>query len=364
MAVIRGGGRMKKLVLGFVCIYILISFICVIGQAQELATWGTQADNLRGRNNQQFSFVCPGDGSVGRLWGTDVYTDDSSICTAAVHAGKITPPSGGVITIEIRPGAAAYTASTRNGVASQSYGGWHGSFVVVGATAGNFEEVEFEDGTSSRVERRQATWSMQADNLRGKNGHKIMFVCPGNGTVSSRLWGTDLYTDDSSVCTAAVHAGLINAGAGGRVIVEVRPGASSYSGSRRNGLTSSAYGAFQGSFAFLRVRRTTVGGGIAGATPITWAMQADAWRGQNGKKYIVLCPAGGTISSRLWGTDVYTDDSSICSAAVHSGLINTSVGGVLTVEIRAGAGSYAASSRYGVTSKAYGGWHGSFVFLR
>ena len=64
-------------------------------------------------------------------------------------------------------------------------------------------------------------------------------------------YGTDIYTDDSSICTAAVHAGKFSLAAGGTVIVEIRAGQSSYTGSMRNGLTSNDYGSmWDGSFSF------------------------------------------------------------------------------------------------------------------
>ena len=207
------------------------------------ASWGTQADSLRGKNGQQFSFGCPGGGTAsGRLWGTDTYTDDSSICTAAVHAGLITAARGGTVTIEIRAGASSYKGSLRNGVTSSDYGAWHGSFVFSGGSGGGGNEPVVTS----------ADWGTQADSLRGKNGQQFSFGCPGGGTASGRLWGTDTYTDDSSICTAAVHAGLITAARGGTVTIEIRAGASSYKGSLRNGVTSSDYGAWHGSFVFIR----------------------------------------------------------------------------------------------------------------
>ncbi len=97
---------------------------------------------------------------------------------------------------------------------------------------------------------------------------------------------------------------------------------------------------------------------------IDWAKQANQIEGrQIGSRYTFTCRGGGSTGGRLWGSDLYTDDSSICLAALHSGLISTS-GGTITIEIRAGAQSYVGSTRYGVTSNAYGGWGGSFVFVR
>lgn len=94
--------------------------------------WSASPGDHRGQNGQRFTYTCPANGYVGgRAYGTDVYTDDSSICTCAVHAGLITHASGGMVTIEIRPGADAYMGTSRNGVASVNWGTWPGSFVIV-----------------------------------------------------------------------------------------------------------------------------------------------------------------------------------------------------------------------------------------
>lgn len=93
-------------------------------------TWGTNAGEHRGKNGQRFTYTCPG-GSGGSVWGTDIYTDDSSICNAALHSGLITASSGGTVMIEIRAGQSSYTGSSRNGVGSGSYAAWSGSYVFV-----------------------------------------------------------------------------------------------------------------------------------------------------------------------------------------------------------------------------------------
>lgn len=93
--------------------------------------WNTNAAELRGKLNQDFTFICPSSGRVGSVWGSDVYTDDSSICSAAVHSGLITARDGGRVTIRIQPGAEFYNGTTRNGVSSQRYGAWQGSFSFV-----------------------------------------------------------------------------------------------------------------------------------------------------------------------------------------------------------------------------------------
>lgn len=96
--------------------------------------WNTNAVDKRGKNGQQFTYLCPANGSPHTVWGTDVYTDDSSICTAAVHIRLITFQTGGAVTIEIKAGQSNYMGSNRNSVSTKGYGSWHGSFIFVGPT--------------------------------------------------------------------------------------------------------------------------------------------------------------------------------------------------------------------------------------
>jgi hypothetical protein len=66
------------------------------------------------------------------------------------------------------------------------------------------------------------------------------------------LWGTDVYTTDSSVAAAAVHAGVLRLGQAGVVKVRVVVPPPVFTGSTRNGMTSAAFGAFQGAFQVLK----------------------------------------------------------------------------------------------------------------
>lgn len=66
--------------------------------------------------------------------------------------------------------------------------------------------------------------------LRGMNGVRHAFRCPPGKPQPSRVVGSGPYTDHSSICSAAVHAGAIRA-IGGDVVIEIRPGESRYVGS-------------------------------------------------------------------------------------------------------------------------------------
>lgn len=74
--------------------------------------------------------ICPAGCDPTIIWGTDIYTNDSGICTAAAHAGVITLAEGGPISVIREPGRDEYPASTRNGITSESWGSWGGSFRI------------------------------------------------------------------------------------------------------------------------------------------------------------------------------------------------------------------------------------------
>ncbi|MCP3139410.1 hypothetical protein LXT23_19010 [Pyxidicoccus sp. QH1ED-7-1] len=161
------------------------------------------------------------------------------------------------------------------------------------------------------------------------------------------VWGTDFYTDDSTVCAAAVHAGVIPA-TGGTVTLFIQPGQSSYSGTTRNGFTTSSYGAWGGSFSF---------SGQAQPAPICSTINFMSYRGQSGKQTRCNCPAG--FGGAVWGTDLYTDDSDVCAAAQHAGVI-PATGGQVVVTTQPAQGSYTGSTRNGISTYSYGYWGGSF----
>jgi hypothetical protein len=89
--------------------------------------------NLRGANGERFRFRCPpGKPSAGQVVGSGPYTDGSSICAAAAHAGAIHAADGGAVTIELRPGQSHFSRSLSHYVQSESYDAfWSGSFVVI-----------------------------------------------------------------------------------------------------------------------------------------------------------------------------------------------------------------------------------------
>ena len=59
---------------------------------------------------------------AGQLWGTDVYTGDSTIGLAAVHAGLVRPGQTVILKVTVMRPLRQYLGSTRNGVTSHDFG--------------------------------------------------------------------------------------------------------------------------------------------------------------------------------------------------------------------------------------------------
>ncbi len=104
------------------------------GPVVNFAVAPTNLVGYRNKVGQTFQFTVTGSAG-GIVWGTDVYTDDSTVARAAVHAGVLAIGETRTVTITILPGQQSYPASTRNGIAASSWGAWSGSYSFAGAGA-------------------------------------------------------------------------------------------------------------------------------------------------------------------------------------------------------------------------------------
>lgn len=191
--------------------------------------------DFRGQEGQTYYFQVTGS-TQGSVWGTDIYTDDSRLATAAVHAGVLLEGQVGVVKVTILDGQSSYDGTTWNGVTSMDYGDWDGSYKVEGVTK--------TDQTSIAV-----SAFPDPGNLTDYRGHDMApMLFQVTGSTQGSVWGTDVYTDDSSLATAAVHARVLANGESGVVVVTILPGRSGYTGSTRNGVTTYNYGNWYGSY--------------------------------------------------------------------------------------------------------------------
>lgn len=192
-------------------------------------------DDFGGRTNRLYTFEVTGAAS-GTIWGTDRYTTDSLLARAAVHAGLLHVGQTGPVTVRMSRSDRDFIGSERNGVISAFYPDWHRSFVF---------ESSFIFGGGVEANNVYADPGSLAT-LRGYEGETLTFQV--TGAEGGMVWGTDVYTDDSSLARAVVHAGLLAPGQTGQVRVTLLPGQDGYRGSARNGVQSQDWGAWVGSF--------------------------------------------------------------------------------------------------------------------
>jgi hypothetical protein len=89
-----------------------------------------------------------------------------------------------------------------------------------------------------------------------------------------------------------------------------------------------------------------------------------SYQGQVGKTvyFRVAAPAAGNRNGFVWGTDVYTLDSTLWMAAVHAGLLQPGQTKVLGVTLLGPQNAFAASNRNGITSGNWANYPGGFRF--
>ncbi len=203
--------------------------------AQEAASLLGCSDNAVGielEAGESMLMSCPADCGSRGVWGTDVYTDDSTICTAARHAGVI-DSSGGEFRLLMLEGQDSYDGSDRNGVVTANWTSpWPRSIAFESAV--QTDAMALDCGAAAVL-------------LDLTVGESAVVTCPADCT-SGVSWGTLVYTDDSSVCWAAQHAGVIGAEGGSFRLTALGP-QDAFPGSTRNGITSESWNStYDGSF--------------------------------------------------------------------------------------------------------------------
>lgn len=281
-----------------------------------------------------FECLCAGGDTGGAVWGSNPYTSDSDFCTAATHAG-VNGDMGGIVRIVPMDGQDSYPGSTANGVTTRDWGSYGSSFTFAG-TLDNDIAMGAECGPYPV----------------GQSEYSC--TCPpfdGTGAV----WGSDPYTADSSICLAAIHAGVIG-GDGGDVWVREVEGQDSYDGTFNNGVETRSWGSYGASFTFQPESPFVLQADNAAAEGACSVFPTGA--------AIYSCTCGpGPYSGVVWGNGPYTSDSDLCTAARHSGVIGDG-GGLITVLGMTGLDRYSGTSYNGVTTRDWDSYVESIMFDR
>ncbi len=355
---------MKKLVVPIMALVLLGRVFAQSGTG--LATVESVPGILEG---SRLVLVVTGNSRSGKVWGTDIYTADSSIAAAAVHAGAIGEGQTGQVVIEVLQGAPSYTGSSRNGVASQFWPSYPLSFRFVaafGQVASPFPQspggmTGMQPFTPAPAPAPAVLYAFEDPALlrQMKAGAGTVFHFMVTGARTGSLWGSGPYTLDSSLAAAAVHAGALTAGQQGVVKVTIVPGQSSFQGGMRNGVSSGSWGAYPTGYLVEPVadKRTVV---PVKPDPGTVERIASAASGQTHTFWVTGTSRGGSV----WGTDMYTSDSTIAAAAVHAGVLAEGESGAVIVRVQPGQTSYRGTSRNGVTSSSYGSYGLGFTLER
>jgi hypothetical protein len=309
----------------------------------------------RGQNGTSLVFQVTGDPNAGSVWGSDIYTDDSTLASVVVHAGLLRSGETGNVRVDILAGQESYVGCTKNGVTSSSYQSWQGSYRVSRAAA--------------------AAAVPSLGEYRGRNNESLTFDITGDAKAGT-VWGGDfnIYTDDSNLATAVVHAGLVKDGEHARVKVTILPGRDQYPAIKRNEIESHPWGSWDGSYRIeaattnkldrlTRPRTLRTYGSPPGMTaPSPGMPELSQYRGKGNTTMMV--EVTGSTDGVVWGEDVYTDDSSIATAAVHAGVLKAGEKGLIAVTTLPGQKSYKGSEKNGVTTSDYAEWGGSFTLER
>jgi hypothetical protein len=180
--------------------------------------------------------------------------------------------------------------------------------------------------------------------------------CSAESAEAGTVWGTGPYSDDSAVCRAAMHAGLVG-DEPANVTLNFLPGRESYSASTQNGVETRTWGNWSGSYGFEGVAFNET---EEKAELDPCPSNASEYRDTD-VMIECACTAEAASSGPVWGTGTYTDDSRVCRAALHAGVIGPD-GGDVGFTPTDGQESYQGSTQNGVDSNDYGRWSGSIAF--
>uniref|UniRef100_A0A665W833 LCCL domain-containing protein n=1 Tax=Echeneis naucrates TaxID=173247 RepID=A0A665W833_ECHNA len=172
-------------------------------------------------------YVCPANciNKKGKVWGTLYYDVQSSICRAAIHHGA-TDNNGGLVDVTRMDKLPFFVKATKNGVESLSKYKHGNAFVV----------AKVEETTADCY-----TTVAEICPFKKPYSHCPRIFCPANCQSQPSYWspviGNNIYSDSSSICKAAIHAGVIKADGG---FVDVLPldKRKSYIGTFKNGIQS------------------------------------------------------------------------------------------------------------------------------
>lgn len=167
----------------------------------------------------------------GKIWGSGPYTDDSDLGAAAVHSGHLQPGEFKFVAIRRRQKTGDYAGSEVHGIKSLDCPFSIGGFDIIASAV---RLSVFNHDVVYKPEIKSVNVLVQGD-------------------VTGAVTGTDLYSVDSDLRTAAVHQGLLKPGEYGIIRVDLLPVLDSYTPSTRNGVTSGTINTWPGTMRLTKI---------------------------------------------------------------------------------------------------------------
>jgi hypothetical protein len=162
-----------------------------VASAVQTVTDDITLEKYRDQVGKTLVFVVTGRND-GRIWGTDVYTDDSSLGTAAVHAGVLRVGERKQVRVTILPGQTSYQGSTRNGVTTGDWESWAGSYQFEGARSDTPVALDLR------------TWKRE-----GPAGHGVWDVAPDSKSVVQQFHGNPTFFVSPDAYSSATLRGKV-----------------------------------------------------------------------------------------------------------------------------------------------------------
>ena len=279
-----------------------------------VATAPSNLVSYRNKVGQTFQFVVTG-ASSGSVWGTDVYSDDSAVARAAVHAGVVGVGETRTVTVTILPGQSSYAASNRNGVNSSSWGAWSGSYSFAGATgtlgaATAVPTVVYAPPAQTRVSiGNPLTLTVTAGGIGPftyqwfLNGNLITGVVGATyniGSASASNAGTYTVRVTNAAGTTTINAGTVTVANAGAPAITLQPLSKVVAPGARFSLLVSAAGS--GNLAY-QWRKD--GAAIPGATQNAFEIPA-ATAAASGSYTCTITNSAGSVTTSAAAVDVTT----------------------------------------------------------
>ncbi|SCO69519.1 LCCL domain-containing protein, putative [Plasmodium vivax] len=185
----------------------------------------------------------------------------------------------------------------------------------------------------------------------GKIGSQFLVHCSDDCTKSKLIvkGSNNYYTPDSSICKAAIHAGVYrpnrkNGDENNSFIMRIVNGLFEYKAARGHlGIVSKSERQSQlRSFSVSpenddNILTCSSNGHLFLNLPV-------------GTKRTIMCPSGcDKMEGKIWGTNVYAPSSTLCKAAIHSGVLSNQ-GGLVDLSLGSAVDEFTGSTQNGVES--------------